>query len=181
MWTYIWPEQQAFERLWTGSNQQYVQIQQIAVADVNICHAKKLILEDRQTAVCYIASTMCIKCWKHTIIHEHNVQESAHTVAPKDTDVWPESIICFCVCLTSEPVSTTRETRFYSEEWLVTRYGYTISLQIQRGPVWKGATKDPHHPKKLKTHAFSWQYHGKHVQRFRNGSSCQFSAASCKC
>jgi hypothetical protein len=27
------------------------------------------------------------------------------------------------------------------------RYGYTTSLQNQRGPVWNGATIDPHHPK----------------------------------
>jgi hypothetical protein len=80
-------------------------VQPTAVTDVNIHHVKELILENRQTAVCVVASEVCLSVGSvETIIHEHLLFKKVCAQWVPKMLTFDQKAECFFVCRTSEPV-----------------------------------------------------------------------------
>jgi hypothetical protein len=109
----------------------YDYVQATGARDVNIYCVQELILGKRWIKVhdCIQSFGRVQTIYLWTLI----VQDSVFLVGPKDADNQPEET-CFCVCQSSEPGWIVGKD-ISEAMWLVTRHGYTTSLQNQRDPV----------------------------------------------
>lgn len=118
-------------------------VQRTAVTDMNIHHIEELILENRRIKVCDTASKVCTSAGSvKTVIHEHLLLKKVCAQCVPKMQMCDQRHSPFLCLLTIWTRLNWRKMHSWSERWLVTRHGYTTSLQNQTDPVWNSTTKN---------------------------------------